>query len=88
MTGKCPDGWIFFQGKCYQINKFGKGAGITWSDARLKCIEQDSSLMEIESAEEGWFLQNFGKFWAWYGHTDYWAKYWIGKKEMKYQTRA
>ena len=44
--------------------------------------------MEIESAEEGWFLQNFGKFWAWYGHTDYWAKYWIGKKEMKYQTRA
>jgi hypothetical protein len=43
---KCPDGWITDDefNMCYYM---AETSGISWTEARDKCVEMDAQLMEI-----------------------------------------
>ena len=56
---KCPSGWEYFQGSCYQFRDNLK----TWSDALAFCRNYGADLLKISSAEENQFVQRNGKNW-------------------------
>ena len=54
-------------------------AGLTWEEARVKCLGEDATLIEIDGEQEKAFLNDFARAWSDAGVTDRGAKYWIGE---------
>ncbi|XP_051828478.1 low affinity immunoglobulin epsilon Fc receptor isoform X3 [Antechinus flavipes] len=63
----CPEGWQFFQKKCYFFGKESK----TWSQAKFACINLQGRLVSIKSREEQSFLtKNANNKGCWIGLRD------------------
>ncbi|XP_062589196.1 uncharacterized protein LOC134250867 [Saccostrea cucullata] len=53
-NGECSGNWYYNNGSCYRI--FTDNEGITWQKAEQKCIQQNGSLVSINSKQELSFI--------------------------------
>ncbi|XP_035672719.1 IgGFc-binding protein-like [Branchiostoma floridae] len=66
----CPEGWIKFEGACYQIFNQER----TWLEARVKCMEWGATLVTIKRPSEAIFINAQWGGWR--------RKYWIGLSDL------
>nr|XP_039269898.1 uncharacterized protein LOC120344668 isoform X2 [Styela clava] len=54
----CPDGWAYGYGKCYEI-VLNPNFFLTWTEANSYCKAKNARLLEIQTAEEQFFISSF-----------------------------
>ncbi|KAK7097065.1 lymphocyte antigen 75-like [Littorina saxatilis] len=53
--GTCPEGWVEYNGRCYQLQTSPKAA-TTWYLAKQTCADQGASLLILNSMDEHLFI--------------------------------
>ncbi|KAL4239382.1 C-type lectin domain 10 [Mactra antiquata] len=64
----CPDGWLAYEGSCYLIG----ADDVHYTEAEHFCMQHNSHLVHVQSAEENNFLKGYFKTFV-NGHN-----YWLG----------
>ncbi|KAL2079397.1 hypothetical protein ACEWY4_025141 [Coilia grayii] len=66
-TGCCPLGWVAYESYCYYFSK----SGLSWHNARTKCVSQGAALLVLKSANEKRFvISKTMPLFYWLGLTD------------------
>lgn len=73
-TVQCTDDWLYFNGSCYFISRFGR----SWRDSQKYCKDKGGHLAIIHTAEEQTFLWDLLPR----GH---WNSYWFGISDEKFE---